>query len=197
VWSIPSPPWLRRAKQPVVRRSRNQETSARLVRCRAEDRVRGRRRRDGRAPACTARPAQPLATVLDRRMRLGGNRPGSHPATGLAQLDEAAAKLRRRPRRSRARSSGRRQPEEGLCRTCCSMPPVVVARPRDAGIPRPAGRRATKASATRQVRRPSRRSSALTRTAGDGPHGRRLRGLVVVLWPRGATHPRGDRAHRL
>ena len=115
VWSIPSPPWPRRAKRPVVRRS--PETSARHLRCRAGDRVRA----NVVAVAmdehrqCTARTAQPLASVSDR-IRLGGDRPGPHPATGLVLLDEAAAKLRRRARRSRARSSGRRYAQARVAR---------------------------------------------------------------------------------
>ena len=36
---------------------------------------------------------------------------------------------------------------------------------------------------------------AVMRGAGDGVHGRRLRGLIVVLW-RVGLHSRGARAHR-
>jgi hypothetical protein len=43
-------------------------------------------------------------------------------------------------------------------------------------------RRATRAFVTPPIHRPWRRSSAVMRAAGDNVHGRRLRGLSVVLW---------------
>ena len=47
----------------------------------------------------------------------------------------------------------------------------------------PAVRRATRACAIPPTRPPSKRSSpSCVRSAGDGLHGRRLRGLIVVLW---------------
>src|SRR5688500_5381955 len=32
---------------------------------------------------------------------------------------------------------------------------------------------------------------AVMRAAGDGTHGRRLRGLIVIMWPGRAAHPGG------
>ena len=76
-------------------------------------------------------------------------------------------------------------PEEGSCPSCCSMPPAAVAHPPRCRSSTPAGRRATRGCATRPTRRRSRRSSTVMRRAGDSVHGRRLRGLIVVLWRAG------------
>ena len=75
-------------------------------------------------------------------------------------------------------------PEEGSCPSCCSMPPVAVARPPPCRSFTPAGRRATRGSATPPIRRRPRRSSPSC-AAGDHLHGLRLRGLLVVLWRAG------------
>jgi site-specific recombinase XerD len=60
---------------------------------------------------------------------------------------------------------------------------VVVRRPRCRDFTRD-GRRATRASVTPLTHRPWRRSSPSC-SAGDTAYGRRLRGLIVVLWRAG------------
>ena len=65
------------------------------------------------------------------------------------------------------------------------MPPVVVVRRRRCRDSTPAARRATRA-----LRYPADPPSveeivAVMRSAGDGPHGRRLRGLIVGMWRAG------------
>jgi hypothetical protein len=49
----------------------------------------------------------------------------------------------------------------------------------------PAARRATKACATRPIPPKVEEIIAVMRAAGDGAHGRRLRGLIVILWRAG------------
>src|SRR3954467_4505332 len=65
------------------------------------------------------------------------------------------------------------------------MSPVVAVRPPRCLASAPDAPRATKACATQPIRRPSRTIVAVMRRAGDGPHGRRLRALIVVLWRAG------------
>jgi site-specific recombinase XerD len=76
-------------------------------------------------------------------------------------------------------------PEEGSCPSCCSTPPAAVAHPPPCRSSTPAGRRATRGCATPRTHRRPRRSSPSCATPGDGAHGRRLRGLIVVLWRAG------------
>ena len=65
------------------------------------------------------------------------------------------------------------------------MPLVGAGRRRRCPAFMPAVLRATRACVIRPTRPPSRRSSRSCRSPGDGLHGRRLRGLVVVLWRAG------------
>ena len=65
------------------------------------------------------------------------------------------------------------------------MPPAAVAHPPRCRNSTPAGRRAI-----RGMRYPAdpptiEKIVAVMRSAGDGVHGRRLRGLIVVLWRAG------------
>jgi len=67
------------------------------------------------------------------------------------------------------------EPEEGSCLSCCSIAPVDVDRPRHCRDSTLAARQATR------VRYPAdppkvEEIVAVMRAAGDGPHGRRLRG---------------------
>jgi integrase len=61
------------------------------------------------------------------------------------------------------------------------MPPAVAGRRRRCPGFTPVMRRATRACAIQPIRRPE-EIVAVMRIAGDGLHGRRLRGLIVVLW---------------
>jgi site-specific recombinase XerD len=65
------------------------------------------------------------------------------------------------------------------------MPPAAVAHPRPCRSSTPVGRRATRG--TRYPADPPTIEEIVTvmRHAGDGVHGRRLRGLIVVLWRAG------------
>jgi len=76
------------------------------------------------------------------------------------------------------------EPEEGSCRNCCSIVLVDVDRQRRSLDSTPAVRRATRACVTRPIHPKWRRSSPSC-AAGDRPHGRRLRGLIVILWRAG------------
>src|SRR4051812_35667067 len=105
----------------------------------------------------------------------------------------------RRPRRDHVRAPARSgaplarraaskrypTPEEGSCPSCCSMPLAAVAHPSGCRSFAPAGRRAI-----RGFRYPADPPTveeiiAVMRAAGDAVHGRRLRGLIVVLWRAG------------
>ena len=128
------------------------------------------------------------------RMRLDATLPHWTSRRTLALSDDAAPRFRRADRlRANLRCSFKS--EDGLCRSCCSTPPDVVARRRRCQDSTPVDRPATKASATRGPahRRGDRRRDA---RASDGPHGRRLRALIVVLCRR-AAHPRAPRAERV
>ena len=62
----------------------------------------------------------------------------------------------------------------GRRRSPATMPGFHAGRPpRNTGIPYPADPPTVEESV------------AVTRTAGDGPHGRRRRGLIIVLWRAG------------
>jgi integrase len=76
-------------------------------------------------------------------------------------------------------------PEEGSCPSRCSMPPAAVAHPPRCRNSTPVGRRVTKGM--RYPADPPTIEEIVTvmRSAGDGVHGRRLRGLIVVLWRAG------------
>jgi integrase len=75
-------------------------------------------------------------------------------------------------------------PEEGSCPSRCSMPLAAVAHPRRCRSSMLVARRATRGSATRPIRQVE-EIVAVMRHAGDRVHGRRLRGLIVVLWRAG------------
>ena len=82
-------------------------------------------------------------------------------------------------------------PEEGSCPSCSSMPPAASLTRHAPGLPsgRPPRNKGIRYPPTH---RPSRRSSAVMRTAGESVHGRRLRGLVVVFARAGCGSPRGS-----
>src|ERR687885_1532565 len=65
------------------------------------------------------------------------------------------------------------------------MPPVASARRRRCRDSMPAVRHETRGIATRRIRRAVEQIVAVMRAAGDGRHGCRMRGLIVVLWRAG------------
>src|SRR5215216_6423428 len=103
-------------------------------------------------------------SLSPRRPRLGLSR----RCAGWTALAPGGIRSRRR-----AGSVRYPMPEERSCPSYCSMPPAAVAHPPPCRSSTPAGRRATKEIVT------------VMRHAGDGVHGRRLRGLIVVLWRAG------------
>jgi hypothetical protein len=101
-----------------------------------------------------------------------------------ASLPEAAVSVRYR------------RPEEGSCPSCCSMPPAAVARPPRCRTSMLAGRRATRGFATPADPPTVDEIVALMPAAGDGVHGRRLRGLIVVLLRAACASTRRSRSPR-
>jgi hypothetical protein len=91
-------------------------------------------------------------------------------------------------KRSRAARASRPELEEASCRSCCWMPPVVVVHRRRCLVSRwPSAAKQGAALSGRPAH--IEEIVAVMRHADHGMHGRRLRGLIVVLWRAGLrTH---------
>jgi hypothetical protein len=71
------------------------------------------------------------------------------------------------------------------CTSCCSTAPVDVDRRRRCRDSTPVVRRATRGCATPADLPKVEEIIAVMRAAGDNPHGRRLRALIVIVWRAG------------
>src|SRR5215213_8353087 len=98
-----------------------------------------------------------LAAALRGRVNRGRAR-----ATAPQCCAVVAGRAARAPLMARSRLGAISTPEEGSCPSCCSMPPAAVADP----------------PTIEEI-------VAVMRRAGDSVLGRRLRGLIVVLWRAG------------
>ena len=77
------------------------------------------------------------------------------------------------------------EPEEGSCLSCCSIALVDADHRRPCRDSTPADRRVTRVCAIPPIRLRSRRSSPSCAPPATTQHGRRLRGLIVILWRAG------------
>ena len=176
-----------------------------------EDEASGGARRRPAAPASVEGSSDALTARIHADRRPGvGSRAGELAAAFLVARIEVAPSERRplfyarrwhwaagAPLRRGAGSVRHPTPEEGSCPSCCSMPPVAVARRRRCPDSTPAARRAT-----RDIRYPADPPTveeivAVMRAAGDArprPPAARPDRRALARRP---AHPRGARAQRV
>src|SRR5215213_4247198 len=179
----------RRRFEPSVRRGgpyndprdREVRVRARLTAALGEEQQRRRERwfPCGRAPSASE-IVRPAGCCFSPAARIG-----SQPRSCRPRCPPVGLGTRPHASRMEEPRCDSQTPEEGPCPSCCSMPPAAVAHPPPCRNSTPAGRRATRGSATRPIRPRSRRSSRSCAPPATASTAKRLRGLIVVLWRAG------------
>src|SRR5215218_1365426 len=178
----------RRRFEPSVRRGgpyndprdREVRVRARLTAALGEEQQRRRERwfPCGRAPSASE-IVRPAGCCFSPAARIG-----SQPRSCRPRCPPVGLGTRPHASRMEEPRCDSQTPEEGPCPSCCSMPPAAVAHPPRC---RTSMRRPPRDKGMRYPADPPTIEEivAVMRHAGDGVHGRRLRGLIVVLWRAG------------